>query len=92
MLYQYAALNANYEAVLKQANSANAELSRRIDSGQKASFSNWECKQCDTTQWYHVFFHRSIQSLEQSLYNNSWPLNVTPPKFSVYEVINNRLS
>lgn len=50
MLYQYAALNANYEAVLKQANSANAELSRRIDSGQKASFSNWECKQCDTTQ------------------------------------------
>lgn len=35
MISQYASLNANYEAVLKQANNANAELSRRLESEQK---------------------------------------------------------
>ena len=32
MLSNYASLHANYEAVLKQASNANAELSRRIES------------------------------------------------------------
>lgn len=35
MLSQHASLNANYDAVLKQANNANAELTRRIESDSK---------------------------------------------------------
>ena len=32
MISQHATLSANYEAVLKQASNANAELSRRLDN------------------------------------------------------------
>ena len=36
IISDYASLDANYKAVLKQASNANAELTRRMESEEKA--------------------------------------------------------
>ncbi len=42
MLSEYASLDANLQALMKQASNANAELTRRIESDERnVSYGHW---------------------------------------------------